>query len=251
VSAPPAASSPAIAVQNLVKTFGVFYALRGVSLQIATGECVAIFGPNGAGKTTFLRLLSAISRPTSGEIFIHGQPLSTAALSFYRQLGVIGHQSYLYDDLTAEENLLFYARLYEVPRPSNRIQEVLTEVGLRSRAKDRVRAFSRGMQQRLTIARAMLHNPSFLFLDEPYTGLDQHAASMLTSWLRLLRSEHRTILLVTHDLEQGLALADRVLIFLRGQVAWEKPAREIDQPALRQIYFDLVAEAERQYGGSA
>jgi heme exporter protein A len=137
-----------------------------------------------------------------------------------------------------------------VPHPANRIQEVLNEVGLRLRAKDRVRAFSRGMQQRLTIARAMLHNPSLLFLDEPYTGLDQHAAAMLTSWLRQLRSERRTILLVTHDLDQGLALADRVMIFLRGQVAWEKPAREIDQPTLRRIYFDLVAGAERQFGGN-
>jgi heme exporter protein A len=250
VSAPSPSHTPALEVKNLVKSFGVFYALRGVSLQVATGECVAIFGPNGAGKTTFLRILSAISRPSSGEILIQGEPLRDAATSIYRQLGVIEHQSFLYDDLTAEENLLFYARLYDVPHPAVRIQEVLNEVGLRPRAKDRVRAFSRGMQQRLTIARAMLHNPSLLFLDEPYTGLDQHAAAMLTSWLRQLRSERRTILLVTHDLDQGLALADRVMIFLRGQVAWERPAREIDQPALRQIYFDLVAAAERQFGGN-
>jgi len=228
-------------VKNLVKIFGDFYALRSVSLQIAIGECVAIFGPNGAGKTTFLRILSAISRPTSGEIFIQGQRLSEAALSIHRQLGVIGHQSFLYDDLTAEENLLFYARLYDVPHPTNRIQEVLAEVGLRERGGDRVRAFSRGMQQRLAIARAMLHNPSLLFLDEPYTGLDQHAASMLTAWLSKLRSERRTIILVTHDLEQGLALADRVVIFLRGKVAWEKPAGEISRETLRQVYFDLVA----------
>lgn len=245
------ASSPAIEVKNLVKAFGTFYALRNLSLQIAAGECVAIFGPNGAGKTTFLRLLSAISRPTSGEIFINGQSLSEAALSIYRQLGVIGHQSFLYEDLTAEENLLFYARLYDVPRPSNRIDEVLSEVGLRERAKDRVRTFSRGMQQRLTIARAMLHHPSLLFLDEPYTGLDQHAASRLTSWLSQLRSERRTILLVTHDLEQGLMLADRVVIFLRGQLAWEKPAGEIDRHAWRRLYFDLIAGAEPRHGGEA
>lgn len=251
MSASPAVSTTsAIAVKNLVKAFGTFYALRDITLQIAPGECVTIFGPNGAGKTTFLRILSAISRPSSGEILINGQHLQEATAAIHRQLGVIGHQSYLYDDLTAEENLLFYARLYDVPNPSARLQEVLTEVGLRERAKDRVRAFSRGMQQRLTIARAMLHNPNLLFLDEPYTGLDQHAASMLTSWLSRLRSEQRTILLVTHDLEQGLALADRIVIFLRGQVAWEKPAHEINPTTLRQVYFDLVAGAERKYGGN-
>jgi heme exporter protein A len=246
VSVPP--SAPAIEVKNLVKTFSEFYALRGISLQIATGECVAIFGPNGAGKTTFLRILSAISRPTGGEILFDGQPLQEAVFSIRRRLGVIAHQSFLYDDLTAEENLLFYARLYEVPRAANRIQEILSEVGLRERARDRVRTYSRGMQQRLTIARAMLHDPALLFLDEPYTGLDQHAASMLTTWLSKLRSERRTILLVTHDLEQGLALADRVVIFLRGKVAWEKPASAIDQQTLRQLYFDLVAGSERQRG---
>ena len=252
MNASPAVSpTPAIEVTNLVKTFGTFYALRGISLQIASGESVAIFGPNGAGKTTFLRILSAITRPSSGEIVINGQPLRDGTLSIHRQLGVIGHQSFLYDDLTAEENLLFYARLYDVPRPSHRIQEVLAEVGLRERAKDRVRAFSRGMQQRLAIARAMLHNPSLLFLDEPYTGLDQHAASMLTSWLSRLRSERRTILLVTHDLDQGLALADRVVIFLRGKIAWEKAAPELDQHTLRQLYFDLVAGAERRFGATA
>lgn len=236
-------SAPAITVKNLVKTFGAFYALRNISLQIAPGECVTIFGPNGAGKTTFLRLLAAISRPSGGEILIDGQPLREATLSHHRRLGVIGHQSFLYDDLTAAENLLFYAKLYDVPNPASRVNEVLAEVGLRERAADRVRAFSRGMQQRLTIARAMLHQPSLLFLDEPYTGLDQHAASMLTGWLQKLRSERRTILLITHDLEQGLALADRIVIFLRGQVAWEKSTRELDQATLRQAYFDLVAGA--------
>lgn len=240
---PAASHAPAISVKNLVKTFGTFYALRDISLQIAPGECVTIFGPNGAGKTTFLRILAAISRPSKGEILIDGQPLREATLAHHRRLGVIGHQSFLYDDLTAAENLLFYAKLYDVTPAARRVDEVLAEVGLRQRAHDRVRTFSRGMQQRLTIARAMLHQPSLLFLDEPYTGLDQHAASMLTGWLQKLRSERRTILLITHDLEQGFALADRLVIFLRGQVAWQKSTRELDHAALRQAYFDLVASA--------
>jgi heme ABC exporter ATP-binding subunit CcmA len=240
---------PAIEVIDLVKAFGTFYALRGISLQVATGECLAIFGPNGAGKTTFLRILSALSRPTTGRILINGKLLREDSLPLRRQLGVIGHQTFLYDDLTASENLLFYARLYDVPHPANRIHEILNEVGLKERAHDRVRTFSRGMQQRLAIARAMLHNPGLLFLDEPYTGLDQHAAAILTSWLNKLRSERRTIILVTHDLEQGLALADRVVIFLRGKMAWEKAASDIAPQAFRQVYFDLIAGSERMSGG--
>ncbi|NUO78900.1 heme ABC exporter ATP-binding protein CcmA [candidate division KSB1 bacterium] len=237
-----ATSSVAIDVENLVKSFGTFYALRGISLRVHAGECLTIFGPNGAGKTTFLRILSAISRPSSGDVRILGLTLKEKTLAIQRQLGVIGHQTFLYDDLTAAENLLFYARLYDVPNPRARLEQLLAEVGLARRANDRVRAFSRGMQQRLAIARAMLHDPGILFLDEPYTGLDQHAAMMLTNWLQKLRSERRTILLVTHDLAQGLAMADRVAVFLQGQVIWEESAARIAPEHFQQTYFDLIAK---------
>jgi len=240
-----AVPAAAVEVRNLIKRFGNFYALRGLSLQVTAGECLAIFGPNGAGKTTFLRILSAISRPSSGEIFIHGMALGTSPLAIRRQLGVISHQTFLYDDLTAAENLLFFARLYDLPAPRDRVQQALAEVGLEKRANDRVRAFSRGMQQRLAIARAMLHEPSLLFLDEPYTGLDQHAAVMLTNWLQKLRDQRRTILLVTHDLAQGLAMADRVLIFLQGRIAWQERAAAIAAQQLQAIYFDRVAQGGR------
>ncbi len=231
----------AIEVADLVKSFGTFYALRGVSLRVHAGECLTIFGPNGAGKTTFLRILSALSRPTSGEVRIQGHSLKENFLALQRQLGVIGHQTFLYDDLTAAENLWFYARLYEVPSPQARLEQLLAEVGLERRANDRVRSFSRGMQQRLAIARAMLHDPGILFLDEPYTGLDQHAAMMLTNWLQKLRSERRTILLVTHDLSQGLAMADRVAIFLQGRIIWEERAEHIARENFQHTYFDLIA----------
>jgi len=239
------ASPPAIEVINLVKSFGTFYALRGISLTVPAGECVSIFGPNGAGKTTFLRILSAISRSTSGDIRINGLPLKGQSEKIRRQLGVIGHQTFLYDDLSAAENLKFYARMYDVPGTPARVTQVLEEVGLAKRANDRVRSFSRGMQQRLAIGRAMLHDPSLLFLDEPYTGLDQHAAAMLTSWLQKLRTERRTILLVTHDLIQGLAMADRVMIFLRGRIALEEKAANLEAQQFRALYFDLVAKGER------
>ncbi len=241
----PGADTPAVEVRDLVKRFGSFYALRGLSLQIPAGECLTIYGPNGAGKTTFLRILSAISRPSSGEVFIDGMAVQTQPLAVRRRLGVIGHQTFLYDDLSAAENLLFYARLYDLDRPHDRARAALAEVGLEKRAGDRVRSFSRGMQQRLAIARARLHMPSILFLDEPYSGLDQHAAMMLTSWLQKLREQRRTILLVTHDLAQGLALADRLMILVSGRMVWQERATQIDALRLQAVYFDLVSQGGR------
>ena len=240
-----ATTSAAIEVENLTKSFGTFYALRGISLRVPAGECLTIFGPNGAGKTTLLRILSALSRPTSGEVRLLGLSLKDKSLAIQRQLGVIGHQTFLYDDLTAAENLLFYARLYDVPSPRARLELLLAEVGLERRANDRVRSLSRGMQQRLAIARAMLHDPGILFLDEPYTGLDQHAAMMLTNWLRKLRGERRTILLVTHDLSQGLAMADRVAVFFQGRILWEERAEHVAGESFQQTYFDLIARGSK------
>lgn len=245
-SAPGAPNSvPALAVKNLVKHYGSSYALRGISLQVEAGECVSIFGPNGAGKSTLLRILAEITRPTSGEILIHGQPLHKRPLAARRQLGVIGHQTFLYDDLSAAENLMFFARLYDVADPRARVAAVLADVGLEKRSDDRVRGFSRGMQQRLAIGRAMLHDPSILFLDEPYTGLDQHAATMLTHWIKRVRGERRTILLVTHDLAQGLAMADRAMVFLQGKVAWQGATAPLGEKEFSSLYFDLVAKGER------
>ncbi len=232
---------PAIATVNLVKAFGDHYALRGISLQVDRREVTAIFGPNGAGKTTFLRILSGLSRPTSGEILFEGKPLSDDSETIRQHLGVIGHQSFLYGELTAEENLFFYGRLYGLTGLSKRVEQALDEVGLGERANDRVSTFSRGMQQRLAIARAMLHHPRLLFLDEPFSGLDQHAAAMLAGWLQRLRSEEQTILLVTHDLEQGLALSDRLVIFARGRVVYDQRTASMSADEWRRAYFERVS----------
>lgn len=240
-------TAPAIAAVNLVKTFGTHYALRGISLQVARREVTAIFGPNGAGKTTFLRILSGLSRPSSGHVLINGQPLRDNPAAARQHLGVIGHQSFLYGELTAAENLFFYGRLYGLPNLGQRVEQALNEVGLVERARDRTATFSRGMQQRLAIARAMLHNPNILFLDEPFTGLDQHATTMLSGWLRRLHSEERTILLVTHDLEQGLTLADRIIIFVRGRIVFDQLTSSISADQFRQAYFDHVAA---EHGGA-
>ena len=232
--------STVIAVTGLTKTFGNLYALRNLSFSLHKGEFLTIFGPNGAGKTTLIRILSTITKASSGEIKIADLSFEDDSEKIRRQIGVIAHQTFLYENLTAEENLRFYGKLYDVENLSKKIETILSEVGLELRKKDFVRTFSRGMQQRLAIARALLHEPSILLLDEPYTGLDQHASGMLTNWLNRLRSSEQTILMVTHDLEQGMELADRIAILVNGQLVFNQEQRGVDVKKFRQTYYDLV-----------
>ena len=237
--------STVIAVTGLTKTFGNLYALRNLSFSLSKGEFLTIFGPNGAGKTTLIRILSTITKASSGEIKIADLSFEDDSEKIRRQIGVIAHQTFLYENLTAEENLRFYGKLYDVENLSKKIETILSEVGLELRKKDFVRTFSRGMQQRLAIARAMLHEPSILLLDEPYTGLDQHASGMLTNWLNRLRSSEQTILMVTHDLEQGMELADRIAILVEGQLVFNQEQRGVDVKKFRQTYYDLVEKDKR------
>jgi len=237
--------STVIAVTGLTKTFGNLYALRNLSFSLNKGEFLTIFGPNGAGKTTLIRILSTITKASSGEIKIADLSFEDDSEKIRRQIGVIAHQTFLYENLTAEENLRFYGKLYDVENLSKKIETILSEVGLELRKKDFVRTFSRGMQQRLAIARALLHEPSILLLDEPYTGLDQHASGMLTNWLNRLRSSEQTILMVTHDLEQGLELADRIAILVEGQLVFNQEQRGVDVKKFRQTYDDLVEKDKR------
>lgn len=168
-----------IEVHRLVKRYGLKTVLHELDFHVENGEFVALLGPNGAGKTTFLRILASLSRPTLGEIQIAGFRLPAQASRVRRHLGVVMHLPLLYADLTAEENLRFYAKMYAIPGMDNRIREVLEMVGLTSRRHELVRTFSRGMQQRLAIGRAVLHNPELILFDEPHTGLDQDASTML------------------------------------------------------------------------
>ena len=237
--------STVIAVTGLTKTFGNLYALRNLSFSLHKGEFLTIFGPNGAGKTTLIRILSTITKASSGEIKIADLSFEDDSEKIRRQIGVIAHQTFLYENLTAEENLRFYGKLYDVKNLSRKIETILSEVGLELRKRDFVRTFSRGMQQRLAIARAMLHEPSILLLDEPYTGLDQHASGMLTNWLNRLRSSEQTILMVTHDLEQGMELADRIAILVEGQLVFNQEQRGVDVKKFRQTYYDLVEKDKR------
>ena len=158
-----------IEVRKLVKRFGLKYVLRGLDFEVQQGEFVALLGPNGAGKTTFLRILSSLSRPSMGEVRLAGYRLPNQAAAVRSQLGVLSHQPLLYGDLSAEENLRFFGRMYAVEDLEARISEVLELVGLKKRRRDLVRTFSRGMQQRLAIGRSVIHDPQILLLDEPYT----------------------------------------------------------------------------------
>ncbi|MHB1132526.1 MAG: heme ABC exporter ATP-binding protein CcmA [Chloroflexota bacterium] len=232
--------APAVWTQGLTKTFGARRALRGVDLSIGAGEFVALFGPNGAGKTTLLRILAGLSKPSSGRVLLDGFDLADDPNEVRRRIGVISHQTFVYGDLTAEENLLFYGRMFDVPRLGERVAEVLAQVGLAQRAGDRARTFSRGMQQRLSIARAVLHQPAILLLDEPDTGLDERAAEMLHAMIRGLEGQRRTVLLTTHHFERGLAMASRALILHDGRLVFDEPGSALTPDSLRREFARLT-----------
>ena len=208
-----------IEVKKLVKRFGLKTVLRGVDFRVENGEFVALLGPNGAGKTTFLRILSSLARPSLGEVKVAGYLLPQQAAQVRARLGVVSHLPLLYGDLTAVENLEFYARMYGIVDYGPRLTEVLEMVGLESRRGDLVRTFSRGMQQRLAIGRAVLHDPEVMLFDEPYTGLDQDASSMLYEVLRSVAAQGRTVVMTSHDLARAEDLATRFDILSRGVIA--------------------------------
>jgi len=240
-----ASGAPAIQVQKLTKSFGHQFALRGVDLVVAEGEFLALFGPNGAGKTTLIRIVASLTRPTTGAVRIQGQDLKVAATALRHQIGLISHNPLLYGDLTPDENLRFFARMYDLDRDgaaslAARIDAVLDQVGLAARRRDPVRTFSRGMVQRLAIARAILHDPAIMLLDEPYTGLDLQAADMLRAVLQDLAASQRTVILTTHNLEQGLEMCDRAAILNRGKVAWQGERAGLDLAGMKEIYRDAT-----------
>lgn len=234
-----------IETRKLIKVFGLRPVLRGVDLTVGPGQFLALFGPNAAGKTTLLRILATLTRPTGGSVVVAGRSLPAEAAAVRGLIGVVAHQPLVYGDLSAEENLHFYARMYALEGTSRRarIEEMLRMVGLTKRASDLVRTFSRGMQQRLSIARAILHDPPVLLLDEPYTGLDQAAAATLDEVLREVAGRGRTILMTTHDLQRGLALADRVAILSKGVIAYQSPTKETDLIAFAETYSQVTGMA--------
>jgi heme exporter protein A len=225
-----------IRVRKLFKRFGIQPVLRGLDFEAAPGEFVALLGPNGAGKTTFLRILASLTRPTAGEVVVAGCRLPDQAAAVRGRLGVVTHQPLLYGDLTAEENLRFFGRLYGLNHLPERIESLLASLGLSGRRSDLVRTFSRGMQQRLAIGRAILHDPQVLLFDEPYTGLDQDACDMLDHLLRAVAVEGRTVVLTSHDLPRLEDLATRFDVLNRGRISASSLRRDLDTRNLLDFY---------------
>lgn len=231
-----------IEVKKLVKRFGLKTVLRGLNFSVEPGEFVALLGPNGAGKTTFLRILATLSRPSLGDVKIAGHRLPADAAQVRARLGVVSHMPLLYPDLTAEENLRFYARMYGIANMEARITQVLEMIGLENRRKDLVRTFSRGMQQRLAIGRAVIHDPEVMLFDEPYTGLDQDASEMLDDVLRSVAAEGRTVVMTSHDLARAEDLATRFDILSRGVIAASATHNELENTNLLAFYKQALAD---------
>ncbi|HEY6072484.1 MAG TPA: heme ABC exporter ATP-binding protein CcmA [Anaerolineales bacterium] len=230
-----------IEVRKLVKRFGMKTVLRGLDFSVQPGEFVALLGPNGAGKTTFLRILASLSRPSMGEVKVAGYQLPGQAAAVRARLGVVSHLPLLYGDLTAEENLRFYGRMYNLLALEARISDVLEMVGLEKRRRDLVRTFSRGMQQRLAIGRAVLHDPDVMLFDEPYTGLDQDASTMLDDVLRSVAARGRTVVMTSHDLARAEDLATRFDILTRGSIGASAPRSELLSTNLLAFYKQALA----------
>ena len=223
-----------IIVKKLVKRFGPITVLRELDFSVSSGEFVALLGPNGAGKTTLLRILSSLMRPTSGIVQVASCRLPSQGALLRAKLGVVSHQPLLYGDLTASENLQFFSKLYSIE--SGRIPEILDLVGLLSRRNDLVRTFSRGMQQRLAIGRAILHNPTILLLDEPHTGLDQAAGEILDRILKEVALEGRTVVMTSHDLIRSAELASRLVLLSKGKISNSVSTIDLDPADLVDFY---------------
>lgn len=229
----------AIAVEGLVKAFGSRKALDGVSFSVPEGAFLSVFGANGAGKTTLLRVLAGLARPSAGEVRVAGFDLREEPEEARARIGLVSHAPMMYPDLTAEENLSFYAELYGVADPRGRARELLEAVGLSHRRLDPVRAFSRGMAQRASIARALVHDPQVVLLDEPYSGLDPHAAGVLDSLVAGLRGG-RTFAMVSHDPAKGLGMCTHALVLAGGRAVEFAEREGLDFDGFSQLYRDAV-----------
>lgn len=236
---------PVISAKGLVKTFGARPVIRKLSLTLTAGETLVVIGHNGSGKTTLIRLVAGLTRPSAGVIRINGLRQGPNAISVHRSIGVVSHNTFLYRDLTTVENLRFYGRLYDVSDLNTRIETLLEQFSLTGYRNAPVRTLSRGTQQRLSIARALLPDPALILLDEPDSGLDPQSIEMLPRLLALAGSGDRTTLLTTHSLELGLSLADRLAILARGRLVWEQDAAALTMAELRDAYDAHLPKSNR------
>ncbi len=232
-------STLALEAAGLGKRYGRRWALRNLKLEVGQGERLALLGPNGAGKSTVLRLASTLARPTHGKLTILGHDPVQNPRDVRRRIGVVAHRPYLYDDLTGRENLAFYARLYSVPNAEQSYGPLLITAGLEHASDAFVRTYSRGMQQRLALVRALLHRPDVLLLDEPETGLDQDALDLLERIVSDGGGEH-TVIFSTHNLQLALRLSNRVVVLSAGGLVMDAPTALLDETQLRAEYSRLA-----------
>ncbi|MEI7815393.1 MAG: ABC transporter ATP-binding protein [Coriobacteriia bacterium] len=237
--AQPPTTQLALEVRDLSRTFGVRKALDKVNFELPQGAFLSIFGPNGAGKTTMLKVLSTLTGASKGSAKVVGLDVVQDAVELRNRIGFISHNPLLYPDLTAQENLEFFADLYCIDEAPDRIHELLTAVELDHRRLDAVRTFSRGMIQRLSIARSLLHKPDVIFLDEPYSGLDPHAMDILDSLIAQVRDQH-TFVMISHDLTKGLELCSHALILAKGKVVLFAEKEAIDPDVFSATYRQTV-----------
>lgn len=235
----PSPDGPLVEARGLTRRYGAVRALDGVDLVLQRGDVLLLLGPNGAGKSTLLRALAGLLRPTSGTIMIAGHALKRDDNEARRAIGLLSHQSLLYDELSLQENLELVATLYDLPDPRAQACAALAAQGIEDRAQDRPRQLSRGLQQRAALARALMHRPPLLLLDEPFTGLDTPASQRLDAQLQALVSSGTTLVIVTHHASEAWSLATRVGVLRHGKWAHEG-ARGADLSAFQREYQELV-----------
>jgi len=231
--------APAIRVSSLYKGFGGPSVLRGLDLEVAWGTTLVIFGANGSGKTTLLRLLATLSKPDRGSVRIAGLETRRSAASIRSLIGVVAHHPMLYRNMSCEENLLFFGRMYGLEDVDERVQKGLGQVGLEGRRNQRVRTLSHGMQKRLAMARAVLHDPPILLMDEPESGLDQGALEGMESLREMESGRRRTIIAATHNVEWGLSWGERVAVLRSGGIAYEASRDGLNESEFRRTYGEL------------
>jgi len=240
-----ALSTPVLEIMSLKKTYAFKPVLRGIDLSVQQGERIALLGANGTGKTTTLRILAGLTKPSAGTAFVEGFDILKEAQMVRTLVGLVAHQPYLYEELTTLENLLFFGRMYGVERAQECALELLQRVGLGKRVWDRVSTFSRGQIQRLAWARALLHSPHLLLLDEPDTGLDQEGHALIDTLLMEHTSRGGTTLFTTHQLERALTLGTRVVLLNGGRIVYQKETTAITLEELREVYQRLCREVVR------
>ena len=230
----------AVVIHNLKKSYALKPVLRNIQLTLPMGQRLALLGANGAGKTTLLRILAGLAKPDAGTVSIFGLNCKEDAQQIRSLVGLVAHQPYLYEELTPLENLLFFAHMYNVTHAQERAHDLLQRVGVAKRAHDRVQALSRGLIQRVAWARALLHSPRLLLLDEPDTGLDQEGTVLIDSLLAEYFQQGGSILFTTHQLERALQLADSIVVLGHGRVAYQAETTNLDLETLRSAYQEAV-----------